>query len=41
MDHPEEEIIIDNDEGKCYHVINEEEVDYTGVRISIIESRTL
>ena len=39
MKHPEEEVILDDDKDIYDYVIDEEEVDFTGVRISSRESR--
>ena len=39
MEHPEEEIILDDHEDKYDDVINEEEVYCVVVKISIIDSR--
>ena len=41
MDHPEEEMILDDDEDKYDDIIDEEEVDCSGVRKLIRESRPL
>ena len=39
MEHPEEEIILDDDKEKYYDVINEEEVGFEGFRRSRRDSR--
>ena len=39
MDHPEEEIILDNDKEKYDDIINEEELDCEGVRRSIRDNK--
>ena len=41
MDHPEEEMILDDDEDKNVDVIYEEELDCTGVWTSSKESRPM
>ena len=41
MDHPEEEMIVDDDEDKNYDVINREEVDCDMVRKSIRNIRPM
>ena len=35
MEHPEKEIILDDDKNKYYYDINEEEVYFSGVWLSI------